>query len=391
MALEEAFAGAKSQKRLEILAEHLKPLRLTTSFCRTVMNLILLGSLIWLFGAPLSLWRMVGAVACSGAIIALFGVAIPHAWAAYAGEKILATTLGVLLIIRVICTPITAVMASVDVPIRRLAGISGHEKENGDSVKQEILQAASEGQAEGSVDAEEVQMIESVMEFGDTRAGEIMTPRTDIFALPFDTPWDEAIQKIVAAGHTRVPVYQGDLDNIVGILYAKDMLKYNGRRGQTQIKDLLRKCYFVPETKPLDDLLKEFKRRKVHMAVLLDEYGGTAGLVTIEDVLEEIVGDIADEYDEHAPPPMQKLNETSIEVDGRVRIDELNDTMQLELPEDKDYDTVAGFIFSALGYIPKIGETLLRCGVKFTILAADERKITRLRIEVLHAKKTKQD
>ncbi|MBL7221708.1 MAG: CBS domain-containing protein, partial [Phycisphaerae bacterium] len=140
---------------------------------------------------------------------------------------------------------------------------------------------------------------------------------------------------------------------------------------------------FVPETKALDDLLKEFKARKVHIAVVLDEYGGTAGIVTIEDVIEEIVGEITDEYDQSEPVLMQRIDERTIEADGRMYIDDLNDALDLEIPEDAGYDTVAGLVFSELGYIPRVDETLRAYGADFAVLAADERKITRLRVKVV--------
>ncbi len=386
-ALEDAFSGANRQRRLEALARNLKALRLTVALCRALMNLIIVAALIYLFDSEMRFWPALAAIAAAAAIIATFGVAIPHAWAAYAGEKVLARTLGVLMFFRYALYPVTAVMLAFDSPIRRLSGAPGDNEQNGVSAKQEILQAASQAQAEGAVDAEEVQMIDSVIEFGQTQAGEIMTPRTDIFALPVDTPWAEAIERIVAAGHTRVPVCEGDLDHIVGLLYAKDMLKLAGGPKPAEVRDILRKCYFVPETKPLDDLLREFKARKVHMAILLDEYGGTAGLITIEDVVEEIVGEISDEYDATAAAAIKQIDQRTAEVDGRFYIDELNDALNLELPEDEDYDTVAGFVFSELGFIPAAGETLESHGVRLTVLAADERKITRLRVEVLETDK----
>jgi len=383
--LEEAFEGRNAAKRLETLERNLRALRLTAALCGALINLVLVVALVRLFDSRMTFWRAFGAVGAAGAIIAIFGVAIPHAWAAHAGEKVLSATLGVLMALRWALCPVTAVMQAFDLPIRRLSGAGEETDENGDNAKQEILQAASEGQAEGAVDAEELHMIESVMEFGETQAGEIMTPRTDIFALPAETPWDQAVAKIVEAGHTRVPVYEGDIDNIVGVLYAKDMLKFTGDSKPPNVKGILRKCYFVPETKPLDSLLTDFKARKVHVAVLLDEYGGTAGLVTIEDIIEEIVGDISDEYDEEAPASMKLLDERTAEVDGRFYIDELNDGLGLNLPEDEDYDTVAGLVFSELGHIPTVGETLEAHGARFTVLAGDERKITSLRVEVLAA------
>lgn len=382
-ALEEVFRGPAGRRRLEAFGRNLKALGLTTALCRALANFVLIAAVLFLFDSQMTFWRVLGAVAIAGAIIAVVGVAIPHAWGAHAPEKILSVAFPVLMFFRYALYPVTAVMGAFDLPIRRLSGVRDEESENGDSAKQEILQAASEGQAEGTVDPEEVQMIESVIEFGQTQASEIMTPRTDIVALPADTPWTDAIERIIEAGHTRVPAYEGDLDHIVGILYAKDMLRPPQAEAPADVRSVLRKCYFVPETKPLDDLLKEFKSRKVHLAVVLDEYGGTAGLVTIEDAIEEIVGEISDEYDPTAHAPMERIDERTTEMHGRFRIDELNDALELNLPEDEDYDTAAGFVFSELGYIPTVGETLEAHGARFTVLAADERKITRLRVELL--------
>ncbi len=388
--LEEAFEGAAAQRRMEAFERHLKGMRLTTALSRALANLILVVAMICLFDHVIRFWRAGAAVLISGAIIAIFGVAIPHAWATHGGEKILAATLEILIVVRYALYPVTVIMQAFDVPVRRLVGIGDEDAQNGENAKQEILQAASEGQAEGAVDPEEVQMIESVMEFAETQAGEIMTPRTDIFALPVDTPFTDAARQIVEAGHTRVPVYEGNLDNIVGILYAKDMLKHALASNKGGLRSLTRTPYVVPETKPLDDLLKEFKGRKVHLAVVLDEYGGTAGIVTIEDVLEEIVGDISDEYDTTVPSPIQRLDDRNAEVDGRFRIDELNDALDLHLPEDEDYDTAAGFVFSKLGYIPTVGETVETPEAKLTVLSADERKITRLHVELLEPERSDQ-
>jgi len=380
--LEEAFSGTGGRRRLMRLERHLRSLRLTASWCRVAANLGLVVAMVYLLGGPTAgAGRIVAAAASTAALVALFGVAIPHAWAAHAGERFLAACLEALLAVRYALYPLVAAMQALDLPVRRLTGLSDSQHENDESAKQEILQAATEGRAEGAVDAEEVQMIQSVMEFGETHVGEIMTPRTDIFALRVDTPLTEATRRIVEAGHTRVPVFQGDLDNIIGVLYAKDLLQRAQGTAPAKLRDIMRKPFFIPETKPLDDLLREFKNRKVHMAVVLDEYGGTAGLVTVEDLIEEIVGDISDEYDRSAPALMKAVDDKMAEVDGRLPIDDLNDAMGLSVPEDEDYDTVAGLVFFKLGYIPSVGETLDAYGATFTVLEADERRITRLRVQ----------
>ena len=381
--LEDAFPDPKGRERLKRLETHLKALRLTTALCRALANLVLVVALVYFFRTPDGTrWQIVAATVSAAAVIAVFGIAIPHAWASYAGERVLARTLPLLMALWYVLYPVIAVMKAFDLPVRRLSGVSDEDEDNGESAKQEILQAASEGQAEGAVDADEVQMIESVMELGDTHTAEIMTPRTDIFALSADLLFAEACKQVIASGHTRVPIHEGDIDNIIGILYAKDLLVHVAGPQSPPLRKIMRKPYFVPETKPLDDLLHEFRARKVHLAVALDEYGGTAGIVTIEDVLEEIVGDISDEYDRVEPVLLRRIDDSSAEADGRLHVDDLNDAMKLSLPEDEDYETVAGLVFFELGYIPSEGETLEAHGVKFTVLAADERRITRLRVDL---------
>lgn len=381
--LEEAFAGKKAKARLEYLAQHLRSLQLTSSFGRAIGNLLLVVAVLYLFDPAHEGYRAVYATAIAGAIIAVVGVGIPHAWARHGGERALAVCLRPLVFFRYVFYPVVVVMGALDVPVRRLAGVAEEgEDELTEAAKREILQAASDGRAEGAVGAQEVQMIASVMELGEMQAREIMTPRTDIFALPVELACGEAAGKVVQAAHSRVPIYDGDLDNIVGVLYAKDLLSVlEGARDQA-VRTVMRKPFFVPETKRIDDLLAEFKARKVHIAVVLDEYGGTAGLVSIEDVMEEIVGEISDEYDRTAPALVNRLDERTAEVDGRVRIDELNEQMHLRIPENQDYDTVAGMIFAELGYIPAVGEKLQAHGGEFAILAADERKITKVKVVV---------
>jgi len=386
--LEEAFSGPVGERRLETLDRHLSPVRLTISVCRALANATLVVACVFLLGVRGEIgverdWlAIVGAMGAALGVIAVFGVAIPHAWAAYAGERILAATFGILMALRWLLWPVVAVLQLFDVPIRRLSGVE-EPNENGETAKQEILQVATEGRAEGAVNAEEVEMIESVMELAEKHAGEIMTPRTDIFALPVETTFDDACSLITEAGYTRVPVCRDDLDSIVGVVYAKDLLQHVTASQPPRLATIMRKPFLVPESKALDDLLTEFKARKLHLAIVLDEYGGTAGMVTVEDVIEEIVGDIADEYDKPEPEPMTVIDETAAELDGRVYIDDLNDALKLQVPEDEDYDTVAGLVVSELGHIPAAGETVEAYGARFTVLAGDERKITRLRVEVL--------
>jgi putative hemolysin len=190
------------------------------------------------------------------------------------------------------------------------------------------------------------------------------------------------LKTITTAGHTRVPVYEENIDNIVGLIYAKDLLSEIGKMTDDfKLRDKMREAYFVPETKPLRTLLHEFQNQKQHIAIVLDEYGGTAGVVTLEDILEELVGEITDEYEESPPEPVREIDHNTIDVDARTYVDDLNDSFELNLPEDEDYDTIGGFVFSRLGYIPKTGESFDYENLKFTISSAEARKIKRIRIQ----------
>jgi magnesium and cobalt transporter len=193
------------------------------------------------------------------------------------------------------------------------------------------------------------------------------------------------VKKILdESGHSRIPVYDGTLDTIIGILYARDLLKHLGLPPeQFNIRSAIRPAFYVPETKPLRDLLRDFRSQKVHLAVVLDEYGGTAGLVSIEDVLEELVGDISDEHEPHEPSLIKRLSNTLFEADARVRLEELNLVLGLNLPEDAGYETLGGLISNTLGRIPQAGSQFDQPGLHFTILDAEPQKVNRVRIELI--------
>ena len=178
-----------------------------------------------------------------------------------------------------------------------------------------------------------------------------------------------------------MPVYEENIDKIIGMIYAKDLLTEIGKDpADFKLRDKMRKAYFVPETKPLRTLLHEFQNQKLHIAVVLDEYGGTAGIVTLEDIIEELVGEIADEYEKTPHEPIKKIDQNTFEADARTYVDDLNDRFDLNLPEDEDYDTIGGFVFSHLGYIPKTGERFDYKDLNFTIVSAEPRRIKRIKI-----------
>jgi len=316
-------------------------------------------------------------------LVMVFGVAIPNAWARYDADRFLATGLPTLMVLQKMLLPLVSFQHAVNWIARRLAGIPDDSdvQDEVEEIEKEILGVVSEGEATGVVHEKYASMIERIMQFRDKTVGQIMTPRTDIVAIPSTATQEEAKELITREGHSRIPVYDENIDDIRGVLYAKDLLTLSEIDSFDPL-EMMRKVPFVPESKPIADLLQELREQKVHLAIVLDEYGGTAGLVTIEDIIEEIVGDIADEYETPAPESIRRIDENTIEVDARVRIDEINEQLRTELPEGEDYDTVGGFVFSALGKIPETGEELSYQNVKFRVIDAEQRRINRLRVQV---------
>jgi CBS domain containing-hemolysin-like protein len=220
------------------------------------------------------------------------------------------------------------------------------------------------------------------MELSEEDVGAVMTPRTEMFCINRDVSLGDARTALLDAGHSRVPVIGDSPDDIVGLLYAKDLLRHTGDGDDLPLTSILREPFYIPETTAVDQLLERMKRERFHMAIVLDEYGGVLGLVTLEDILEEIVGEIEDEHDPAEEEPIQQIDEWVAEVDGRVHIDDLNERFNYNLPENEDFDTIGGFVFSELGHVPEVGETLTWQSLRMTVVEADKRRIIKLRIEV---------
>ncbi len=279
--------------------------------------------------------------------------------------------------------PVVWLLTRTTEAINRLLGVRDSDVQEQMSTE-ELKLLVERGGEQGILEAEEEQMISAVMELGESRVHEVMVPRIDIVAVGVDVPLGELIDTLVQQGHSRLPVYDKSIDDITGIIYAKDLLPFlKGADHPPAIRALLRTPLFVPESMSIDDLLHEFQRRKVHIAIVLDEYGGTAGLITIEDVLEELVGDLADEHEPLEPAMFRRLSENVAEADARMYVDELNRLMGLNLPEDAGYDTLGGLVSTTLGRIPPKDTTFEAEGAKFTVLDAEPHKVNRVLVELV--------
>lgn len=325
-------------------------------------------------------------IVCVVALLA-FAVGIPHSIATHAGEWFLRHNLRVIWTLRTVAIPLEKCLGGLDFVVRRLLGIHETDAEESDRHEQEILDAVSEGELHGAVDEDQKEMIESVFELSETPVSAIMTPRTDIVAIAANATAEQVRTTIVEAGHSRVPIYEGSLDQIIGVLYAKDLIGLTDS-SEIDIPKLMRTVPYVPETKTIDKLLRDLRAERVHIAIVLDEYGGTAGLVTIEDIIEEVVGEIDDEYDHETPPEILRIDPDTLEVDARVHVHEVNEELDIKIPENGDYETIGGFVFTSLGKIPVTGESVDHDNIRINVLDAEPRKINRLRVSVERPEQT---
>lgn len=336
----------------------------------TEESLLTWTNLAWAAGvATLLLWLCTSVVA--------------SAIARYAAEGLIILSLPVLRAVTWTLYPLTRGMAVVDEIVRRLTGANVNSQEQAEA---ELLRSIEDTQREGGLDQEAAELLENVVEFSSTDVGEVMTPRTDIEGIELTDDLSSIRAFIIEAGHSRIPVYRENLDNIAGILYAKDLLPYLGADpSDFKLQPLLRQPIVVPETKSVREMLADFQQAEVHLAIIVDEYGGTAGLATIEDVLEELVGEIHDEHDpdDESEPELTAIDERQAVVDGRFHIDDLNEQLGLSLPEDEEYDTIAGFVLAQLGRVPRAGEIVESDGARFTTIEATPTHIQRVRVELL--------
>ncbi len=306
----------------------------------------------------------------------IFGELVPKSLALAHPEPFALRLSSLIVLMLRILGPLVHVLTGITTAVAGMLGAGEHAQ--GVMSTEELKILVERGGEQGILEAEEEQMINAVIELGDQRIHEVMVPRIAMITLASSASMEEAIDTVIEEGHSRIPVYEGTIDEIVGILYAKDLLPFlkGSVAERPSLRSILRTPVFVPESMSVDDLLHEFQRRKVHLAIVLDEYGGTAGVVTIEDLLEEIVGEIQDEYDEEEPL-IVRISDDEARIDGRADVDDLGDLFDTNLGlEDADeYDTVGGLIYHRIGGVPKPGDQVVVDGLTLTVETTDGRRV----------------
>ncbi|MDR6785798.1 hemolysin family protein [Pedobacter africanus] len=273
--------------------------------------------------------------------------------------------------------------ANVVLKIFGISNVGGHDSVHS---TEELHYLLDQGKESGALDTNEHELIKNVFDFNERVVKNIMVPRTKIMGVEVSTPKKEVVEKIIAEGYSRLPVYDDIIDKIIGIVHAKDILPLLAENKDWGLKDIIRKPYFVPETKKINDLLSELQQKRIQIAIVIDEFGGTAGMVTLEDIVEEIVGEIQDEYDEEKPN-VEKISDTEFIINAYATVYDVNEHLPHDLPEDEDFDTVGGLVSHAFGKIPEVGDSEECYGYLFTILKKTEQNIETIKLELVISKK----
>lgn len=315
-------------------------------------------------------------------IILIFGEITPKIIAKNQAVKIAGIVVSIIYYFSMLLKPIIKILMLISKFIGRLLGIE-IRNEGLMITEEDIISFVNVGEAEGIIEEEEKEMIHSIVGFGETTAKEVMTPRTSMLAFEGNDTLDEVWDEIIENGFSRIPIYEDTIDNIIGVLYVKDILGII-KNGETNVpvKNFVRPGYFVPETKSIIEILQDFRSMKVHIALVLDEYGGIVGLVTIEDLIEEITGEIRDEYDTEEEEFIHKIDENSYEVDGMIDIETLDKELNIRLPESEDYESLGGLIVTELGRVAVVNDEIILDDVRLKVLEVEKMRVAKVLIEL---------
>ena len=308
----------------------------------------------------------------------VFGELVPKRIAMKYYEKVAFASIGIIKIIYIATQPFVKLLTIVTNGISKLFGIAENEEEI--VTEEEIKMLIDEGQEKGSIEENEKQLINNVFEFNDITVSEIMTHRTDIYAIDINSKVNDLIEELDEYKYSRIPVYEDSIDEIKGILYLKDVLKYMRTKENEPLKQIIRPAYFVAQSKPIDEVFQELQKKNNQMAIVVDEYGGTSGIVTVEDILEEIVGEIQDEFDEDEELDIKKLDKDSYIVQGTATITEINKVLNIEIEKD-GFDSIGGWMFFMLGMDIEINQSVDFSGYRFKVVEIDKFRVISIKIE----------
>ncbi len=310
-------------------------------------------------------------------VVLVFCEIAPKTLALQRSERVALRLARIVTVATFVMRPIVGVLTRIT---NWLVRVFGKAQVKGPFVTEEELKMlVSVGEEEGVLEEEEREMIHGIFEMGDMTVREVMVPRTDLVAIEANQPVAAAVELVTKHGHTRIPVYEGSLDNIVGVLYAKDLLRAINKGAATSLREVARKPYFTPESNKVQDVLRDLRKNRVHMAIVVDEYGGTAGAVTIEDIIEEIVGPIQDEYDVGEEDEIQFISPNEVVLDGRVSVDDVNELLKLQIAA-QDFDTIGGYVLNQLGATPRVGDTLPIGQARLRVEAVRGTRIKKVRL-----------
>ncbi|MFW5966383.1 MAG: hemolysin family protein [Persicimonas sp.] len=328
-------------------------------------------------------WVIPAAIAAVTVLVLTFGEVIPKTLARQNAVRVARPLTRLFVAPYLLLFPFTFLFLKLG---RAAAGALGWQRQSPVPMvtAEDIEHMLDLGAREGSVSTERERLLRSVFNFPDTVVREVMVPRTDIVAISAEMDFEETIDRLVECGHSRLPVYENNVDQIIGLFYAKDILSIiaNGQSEEFDLSDYLRQPYFVSESKPVAELLSEFQAERMHLALVVDEFGGTAGLITLEDIIEEIFGDIQDEYDVE-PTHLVPVDAHTVRADARIDLDQLEHYFSLELPDHPDYESLGGFLMAQVGGVPEPGEELHWEGLRFRVLEADSKRVMRVLVERL--------
>ncbi|MGJ1363517.1 hemolysin family protein [Sphingobacterium spiritivorum] len=393
----QAKSGSKVAKVAKNITEHLDGYLAATQLGITLASLALgwIGERVMtdivcnffqFVGVDISAgWAKTGGHVLAFAIITILHVVLGElAPKSIAIQKPVATTMRLAIPLRVfyyLFIPFIWVLNGFANFLLKLIGIQPHSSESHHS-SEELQYLLDKGKESGALDFSEHELIKNVFDFNERIVKNIMVPRTKIVAIDKDATADEFINTVTEEGYSRIPIYDDNIDQIVGIVHTKDILPIIVKGKEVVLKNIMRKPYFIPETKKINDLMAEFQLKRIQIAIVLDEFGGTAGMVTLEDIVEELVGEIQDEYDEETPV-VERISETEYMIDAGASVHDVNEYLPLELPESSDYDTMAGLVSDLFDKIPEVGEYKELYGYTFTIMKKTQQNIEFVKLELI--------